>query len=67
MAKLMRYNDYKHDPLSKNEPANTIAARYDLREDSTIKCYGAFDAKIGYYNRTSKLYQSHFISSPAYD
>ena len=28
---LIRYNDWKHDPLSLNDPANQIAARDDLR------------------------------------
>jgi hypothetical protein len=42
---LMRYNKYQSDPLSKNNPALSIAARKDL---DTIKpdCRGATDAKV---------------------
>jgi hypothetical protein len=50
MQRLMRYNDYAHDPLSLNEPANAIASRYDLRSVNTTgtqpKAYGAVDAKL---------------------
>ncbi|CAL6035850.1 Phospholipase_B [Hexamita inflata] len=73
MKAFMRYNDYLHDPLAyepktdSQEPADAIASRYDLRTDSRINCYGAFDAKIGEYDRATGKYTTHFISSPAYD
>ena len=65
----MRYNDYLNDPLSKDdngnpEPGNGISSRYDLRTGKTRKCFGGFDNKIGHYNRKTKEYTSHFISSP---
>lgn len=42
--KLLRYNDYQHDPLSKNNPTFAIACRKDLFKDS--QCIGATDAKV---------------------
>ena len=41
----MRYNDYKHDPLSMNEPEESIASRKDLSEYNA-QCRGAIDAKV---------------------
>ena len=43
--KLMRYNDYKHDIFSKNNPSYAIASRKDLDEKSP-DCRGATDAKV---------------------
>ena len=73
MRHLMRYNDYEHDELAYDEltdtqePSNAISARYDLRVGPTRKCFGAFDAKVGEFNRATGAYRNHFISSPAYD
>lgn len=56
----MRYNDYEHDEFGKDdngnpEPSNAIASRYDLRpRGPSRKCFGAFDDKIGHYNRKTK-------------
>ena len=42
---VMRYNDFKNDKESNNEPSLTIACRYDLRyELERQHCYGATDA-----------------------
>ena len=41
---LMRYNNYKEDPFSFNDPTLTISARGDLGEYSN--CFGAFDCKV---------------------
>lgn len=43
--KLMRYNNYKHDPLSEMNPWEGIAARGDLSLSNPV-CRGATDAKI---------------------
>ncbi len=67
----MRYNDYKNDPLSDTEygpePGNTIASRYDLREDDRARCFGCFSTSASHFNRTSNTYENSFISSPPYD
>ena len=47
LKKLLRYNNYQIDELSKNNSALALASRYDLitDEDSTL-CFGATDAKF---------------------
>jgi len=45
MFKLMRYNNFKHDPLSKGDPSKAIASRYDLSPIYPM-LYGATDAKV---------------------
>ena len=43
----MRYNNYKFDPLSNNDPTWAIASRYDLFDDpSKVKYNGALDCKL---------------------
>jgi len=44
-AHLMRYNQFQTDPLSKGNPALSIAARKDL-DANNPDCRGATDAKI---------------------
>jgi len=53
MKAIMRYNDYLHDPLSKDplfgiDPGAAPAARYDLRPGPTPKglAFGEMDTKI---------------------
>jgi hypothetical protein len=39
MQRMMRYNDFKHDPLSQNNGENAIAARSDLNpKDGIYPC-----------------------------
>ena len=47
LKKLLRYNNYQIDELSKNNSALALASRYDLitDENSTL-CFGATDAKF---------------------
>ena len=42
---LLRYNNYRSDPLSKNNPSLAIACRGDL-DEKTPNCRGATDAKV---------------------
>ena len=42
---LLRYNNYKNDPMSKNSPSMAIACRGDLDENKP-NCRGATDAKV---------------------
>ena len=61
---LIRFNDYKNDEFSLNNPSYTIAARYDLRVNNSM-CYGATDAKFASINEiktgTKKV---HIIAGP---
>jgi len=46
--KLLRYNDFQNDPLSKGDPGNVIAYRGDL--DKSNSCFGATDLKFSSLN-----------------
>jgi hypothetical protein len=47
MKKLMRYNDWQHDPYSKGDPENAIASRADLKDRGKPCCVGGnIDAKL---------------------
>lgn len=45
VQRLMRYNDYLHDPLSLGDPLNAVASRADLRTTKAA-AFGAVDAKV---------------------
>jgi len=64
--RIMRYNDFKNDPLSFGNPANAIASRIDLDGKSPI-CMGAYDAKISSYNNIKDGNTIHIIAGPTYD
>jgi hypothetical protein len=48
MKKIMRYNDWQHDPLALNDPGNQIASRFDLEQPNNpnVYCGGALDVKV---------------------
>lgn len=47
LQRFIRYNDFKNDPFAEGQPANQIAARYDLAVAPTKpSAGGAIDAKI---------------------
>ena len=50
--RLMRYNNYLHDPVAKGNPWNQISARGDLDIDSP-SCIGGYDTKA----TSNALYQ----------
>ncbi|KAJ6231319.1 phospholipase b-like 1 [Anaeramoeba flamelloides] len=68
---FMRYNNYLNDPLSNNDPAQSVASRYDLRTSNTTKKkfkkapFGALDAKTTNYQDVQEMKFS-LISSPTY-
>ncbi|KAJ6230348.1 phospholipase b-related [Anaeramoeba flamelloides] len=68
---FMRYNNYLNDPLSNDDPAQSIASRYDLRTTNTTKKkfkkapFGALDAKTTNYQFAQDMKFS-LISSPTY-
>lgn len=46
IQKVMRYNDWKNDIESKNDPGLAIAARKDLAMGDDFELDGAIDAKV---------------------
>jgi hypothetical protein len=63
--KIMRYNDYKNDPLSLYYPGNAIASRFDLSDDI---CMGAYDAKTTSVTEAKgKNKKVNLISGPTND
>ena len=66
--KFMRYNNYKNDNYSENDPSKTIASREDLRNDSFTQCYGAIDAKfVSVKDLLEKNNIIYIISGPTND
>ena len=65
--KLMRYNDYENDPLSKGSKGNVISYRGDLGVNST--CFGAIDVKFASINDIKKNGHKkiYLINGPTYD
>ena len=64
--KLLRYNDYKNDNFSENEPSLTIASRYDLF--GVGFCNGATDAKfVSVKELLEGKFYTHIISGPTND
>ena len=60
----MRYNDFKNDIESNNEPSLTIACRYDLRyELERQACYGATDVKFASVKELSEGKNNMYIIS----
>lgn len=45
MKRFIRYNDYKNDAISGNNPGNAISSRLDLLETNP-KAHGSIDGKI---------------------
>jgi hypothetical protein len=62
--KLMRYNKYKSDPYSNNNPACSISARWDLNG----RCSGAYDCKVGALSEFEDgNIKIHLIAGPTWD
>jgi hypothetical protein len=68
---FMRYNEYKRDPYSQGDPAQQIAARYDLRPPTTPygrrNNFGDLDSKVLRLTEAKTLMRMHAIASPPYD
>lgn len=65
--KILRYNNYQKDPLSKNNPTFAIACRKDLADNP--ECRGATDAKIASIKDLKGLSKKkiNMISGPTND
>jgi len=64
MQHIMRYNEWKTDPLSGGDACNSIAARCDL-STSEPDASGALDAKLTSYELFSKM-QARIIGGPTH-
>jgi len=53
---ILRYNNYKKDPISNGDPGRTICSRFDL-EDTNPSPSGCYDTKV-----TNFEFQSNLIS-----
>lgn len=62
MKYIMRYNDYKNDKYSSNDPCNTICCRGDLRSDNPSPS-GCYDSKVTTYAMALQR-QAHAINGP---
>ena len=61
---LMRYNKFKSDPYSENNPSNSISAGSDLNG----RCSGAYDSKVGVLSDFSNgKIKIHMIGSPTWN
>ena len=65
---LLRYNDYKNDIDSKNNPSLAISQRKDL-DESNPQCIGGLDSKVLKISdiKLSKEKKIYIISGPTYD
>ena len=65
--KLLRYNDFENDPLSKGEADNVIAYRGDLNKSPS--CFGATDLKFASINDIKKIgvKKLYLINGPTSD
>jgi len=66
MKNIMRYNDYKNDPLSLGDACNSISARCDLNPENgpmTHSAFGGYDCKVT-DNNLIKNMTTHALSGP---
>ncbi|KAG2377789.1 hypothetical protein C9374_008874 [Naegleria lovaniensis] len=67
MKRMLRYNNYRVDPLSLGNPGYAIASRNDLRQQSTNldrSCSGGYDTKV---SSIADIQTIHIINGPTYD
>ena len=66
--KLLRYNDFENDPLSKGDASNVIAYRGDL-DQSYQMCFGATDLKFSSLNDIKKdgIKKVYLTNGPTWD
>ena len=67
MRRIMRYNDYAHDPYSAGDPEKAIASRADLRERGQPCCAdGNIDAKLAGHADVAAL-RFEGVSGPSHE
>lgn len=67
MKKIMRYNDYQHDPFSEGDPSKQICARRDI-STATIqgRAFGCIDSKVTSYPLFQEM-KAWVVSGPTND
>ncbi|XP_015778026.1 PREDICTED: phospholipase-B 81-like isoform X2 [Acropora digitifera] len=65
MKRILRYNDFPHDPYSDKNPVNSICARGDLLIPSDSRPSGCYDTKVTDYSMATDL-MADAISGPTY-
>jgi hypothetical protein len=66
----LQYNDWQHDPLALNDPANGISSRYDLRGDIGKPAFAFGGTCIGALQRNATQRSSSIgaaLSQPGID
>eukprot|EP01029_Cantina_marsupialis_P023820 TRINITY_DN60013_c0_g1_i1.p1 TRINITY_DN60013_c0_g1~~TRINITY_DN60013_c0_g1_i1.p1 ORF type:complete len:1527 (-),score=489.88 TRINITY_DN60013_c0_g1_i1:695-5275(-) len=72
---FMRYNDWKNNPDSNDDPGQSILSRFDLREGlpypRTAKPFGGLDSKVAKFTEVKDHKNTplkfHVVSSPQYE
>ncbi len=53
-GKVLQFNEWETDPLSKGDPGKSVSSRYDLRKENA-HAFGGIDSKITNAVRVPKL------------
>ncbi|DAZ99424.1 TPA: LOW QUALITY PROTEIN: hypothetical protein N0F65_004057, partial [Lagenidium giganteum] len=65
--KIMRYNNWRSDPLSQRHASHAVASRYDLELDPDLRSLdGAIDAKVTSLGQAQQL-ECEAVSGPTHD
>eukprot|EP01091_Cochliopodium_minus_P014611 TRINITY_DN4993_c0_g1_i2.p1 TRINITY_DN4993_c0_g1~~TRINITY_DN4993_c0_g1_i2.p1 ORF type:complete len:529 (+),score=128.13 TRINITY_DN4993_c0_g1_i2:1-1587(+) len=66
---IMRYNDFKNDPLSLGDAGNAISSRYDLNpsNSSDYSAFGGLDSKVTSFTRYPDGMKVSAQSGPTYN
>ncbi|TYZ59335.1 hypothetical protein PybrP1_008515 [[Pythium] brassicae (nom. inval.)] len=69
LKRLMRYNNWRADPLSSAHASHAVASRYDLEADPALFALdGAIDAKATSWSRMQRgRLESDAVSGPTHD
>lgn len=69
LKRVMRYNNWREDPLSSAHASHAVASRYDLETDPKLfTLNGAIDAKVTSWGRMQQgKLESDAVSGPTHD
>lgn len=69
LKRIMRYNNWREDPLSSTHASHAVASRYDLETDPKLfTLNGAIDAKATSWGRMQQgKLESEAVSGPTHD
>jgi len=67
MKRIMRYNDFQHDPDSAGNPTDSISSRYDLKANVSYRdAFGGIDSKLTSSSLVPEL-SGYAQSGPTHD